>query len=276
MADCPYQELQAVDEEITVGDSRDVDANVGHHPPQNARTPSMDVEDPRSGPRYQGSRSSETTISTSISVNIESRPHTPFPETESPHTCAPCQYPRNLEVGPSTNISVDIETCQHLTNVSRAPSPDDDDARAGSANQRSLRSEPTTPTNILTDEVDPAHDPGTTQQATPILSDPVTSISTVSQDQARHDDLSGGVQNRAPKESVAWHLQHPSWTMFYFRHLFLVPFSILLILTIAGLEVLYHMSQRNHGLMTASEGMHYAWTYGPTFGESDPTRLCLP
>lgn len=261
-----------MDEEITVGDSRDVDTKMCHRPPQIARTPSVDVEDPRSGPRIQGSCSSERTSSTNISVNIESLPHTPLPDTENPQTHAPFQYACTSELGPSTNISVDTETCQNFTLVARSPSLDIEDTRAGSTNQGSLRSEPTMPTNILVDEFDPAHEPDTMQQDTRPVSDLVTPISPASHEETRHDDLGGGFPKGGPNESSSAR-PHPRWTIFYFRRLFLVPFSILLILTIVGLEVLYHMSQRNQGLMTASEGMHYAWTYGPTFGKSDHTRL---
>lgn len=82
--------------------------------------------------------------------------------------------------------------------------------------------------------------------------------------ETRHNDPGRGLQRPALDQSAEQ--TRPTWTEFYFRSLFLVPLSVLLILMIAALEILHYMSQNNQGLVTATEDMHYAWTYGPTFG----------
>lgn len=183
MADSSYRTLQAVDDEITAGGPRHVDAGTCRDPTYNAHTPSPYVEDPQAGHPYQGARSSEPTTSTNSSVAEGHQ----APESDAP------------------------------------------------------------------------------QHDTPFLSGPDIARPLNSQEQTRPDGLKSRFQERVL--DVSAERQYPRWKMFYFRLPFLVSFAILLVLIIAGLEALYHVSQQNQGLVTASESMHYAWTYGPTFGE---------
>lgn len=107
----------------------------------------------------------------------------------------------------------------------------------------------------------------TPQNDTLLLSD--TGISEASAPVQRRDyEPATGLQS-PPSDKPAEQLPS-TWTDFYFRPLFIVSLSVFLILIIILLEVLHHISQHNQGLVTASEDMHYAWTYGPTFGTSQP------
>jgi len=56
------------------------------------------------------------------------------------------------------------------------------------------------------------------------------------------------------------------WTPFWLRKGVLIAFIILFIAIFAALQVLYSISQRNHGLATSNDNYHYLWTYGPTAG----------
>lgn len=128
-------------------------------------------------------------------------------------------------------------------------------------------SELTPQINISADEDHPSREPEVAQHDTPLLNGPEVSESPVSVDPT-NDESGNGFQRPALDQSA----QHfpPAWMDFYFRPLFLASLSVFLILTIAVLELLHHISQHNQGLVTASESMHYAWTYGPTFGKSQP------
>lgn len=110
---------------------------------------------------------------------------------------------------------------------------------------------------------------------TTLLIDPGTPDSSTSI-AIRDNEAGDSLQSPVLEQSA----QHPTWTDFYFRPIFLISLSVLLTLMIATLEILNYVSQHNQGLFTASEGMHYAWTYGPTLGKvelTDPNRsyVCL-
>lgn len=57
-----------------------------------------------------------------------------------------------------------------------------------------------------------------------------------------------------------------TWKPFYFRHIYLLGSALLYCLMIVILEVLYYLSERNHGLASVLQSRHYLWTYGPTLG----------
>ncbi|OJD37604.1 uncharacterized protein BKCO1_6000201 [Diplodia corticola] len=59
--------------------------------------------------------------------------------------------------------------------------------------------------------------------------------------------------------------QPPKWMPFHLRRPFLVGFAVVWVLMIVALEVLYFVSERDGGIATVDEGLHYLWTYGPTF-----------
>lgn len=124
--------------------------------------------------------------------------------------------------------------------------------------------------NILAGEDHSPWRPGSQQHGTPLLSDAEISDSTASVETRDHEPANG--LQRSSLNQSAQHM-HPTWTEFYFSPLFLISLSVLLILMIAALEILYYISQHNQGLVTASEDMHYVWTYGPTFGKFHPTGL---
>lgn len=70
----------------------------------------------------------------------------------------------------------------------------------------------------------------------------------------------------AAEEDCATGMAEPKWAPFYLRPPFLLGQAAVFVLVIAALEALYRMSERNQGLTTASQNLHYLWTYGPTFG----------
>lgn len=212
----------------------------------NWHRPSSDVEGPLAGLR-RTSDSSEATARTDISV-------------DEGH---PAQGPDTLHQ----------DTPQDATQNAHTPSPDIEDPRA-EPRRGSHNSEPTAPTNISLDEGYPAAEPNALHQDVPLLPDPIDAASLNSQEQTSHDELGSGLQG--PALDKAAERQHPRWEMSYFRLLFLVPFSIFLILMLVAVEVLHHISQHKQGLMTASEAMHYAWTYGPTFSEFQTSMLHHP
>jgi hypothetical protein len=57
------------------------------------------------------------------------------------------------------------------------------------------------------------------------------------------------------------------WTPFFLSKLAFVGFGFSFVALAAVLGVLYAYSERNQGLATTDESMHYLWTYGPTAGE---------
>lgn len=114
-----------------------------------------------------------------------------------------------------------------------------------------------------------SHRTHTPQNDTPLLSDHETDSSASLG--TTEDQLTNSSQRPALDQS-AQHLG-PTWTEVYFRPLFLVPLATLLALMIVLLEVLNSISQQNQGLVTASEHMHYIWTYGPTFCKFELTGL---
>lgn len=65
--------------------------------------------------------------------------------------------------------------------------------------------------------------------------------------------------------SDTW-VNQPRWTPFYLRAPFLFGQAFVFALMIAALEALYYVSERDKGLTTTSQNLHYLWTYGPTFG----------
>lgn len=142
--------------------------------------------------------------------------------------------------------------------------------QAGRHCQESSSSQPTMQTNITASAGHPSQGPDVSQQeAFPLggseISDSLESVDT------REDEPGNGLRRPALDQSADH--THPTWTDFYFRPLFLISLSGLLVLMIAALEVLHRISQHNQGLVTASEDMHYVWTYGPTSGISQPAEL---
>lgn len=123
---------------------------------------------------------------------------------------------------------------------------------------------------VSVDEGHPTRNPDAPQHDTPLLSNPEISDSSASVETG--DDEPGNGSQRPALDQSAEHT-HPAWTDFYFRPLFLISLSVFLVLMIAALEVGHYISQHNQGLVTASEDMHYVWTYGPTLGNFQSTRL---
>lgn len=56
------------------------------------------------------------------------------------------------------------------------------------------------------------------------------------------------------------------WTPVWLRRFTLAGFAALFLAMFVALQVLYSISQRNHGLATSKDQDHYLWTYGPTAG----------
>lgn len=142
--------------------------------------------------------------------------------------------------------------------------------QAGCHCHRPGSSEPTLEINISADEGHPSREPDAPQHDTPLLSNPEIPDSSASVE--TRDDEPGNTLQRPTIDQSAEHT-NPTWTDFYFRPLFLISLSVLLILMIVALEVLHYISQHNQGLVNASENMHYIWTYGPTFGKARPIGL---
>jgi hypothetical protein len=59
-----------------------------------------------------------------------------------------------------------------------------------------------------------------------------------------------------------------SWTPVFLHLGFFVCCAILFISMIIVLEVLYWLSERDHGLAGSSQDRHYFWTYGPAAGKA--------
>lgn len=136
--------------------------------------------------------------------------------------------------------------------------------------QHSCSSRSRTRTDISIGEHPPARESDILQNKKPLTNSIEMSSSDFAK-QSWHEHLDsdlGGLVLGASAER-----QHPRWTMFYFRICFLISFSIMLALAIACLEALYYISHQNDGVGTASESKHYAWTYGPTFGNLNLTKL---
>lgn len=164
--------------------------------------------------------------------------------------------------------SIDAEASRISASNDRTHSPDVQ-GQAGSHDHRSLSSD-----TISHITIPPAEDhlPRRTdapQNDTRLMSDHEAN-SSVSVDTTEDEPINGS-QRPALDET----LQNlcPTWTEFYFRPLFLINLGTLFMLMIVVLEVLNSISQRNQGLVTASENLHYLWTYGPTFGKSEPTWI---
>lgn len=92
-----------------------------------------------------------------------------------------------------------------------------------------------------------------------------------------------GTDNDAPKEMTAneissggpaplvgdegvQHSRH-RWNPKFLHPATLLGFAISYAAMIAALQILYSVSQRNHGLSTTDQKLHYLWTYGPTTGK---------
>jgi len=56
------------------------------------------------------------------------------------------------------------------------------------------------------------------------------------------------------------------WTPFFLSKLAFVEFGFSFVAVAVVLGLLYAYSERNQGLATTGESMHYLWTYGPTAG----------
>lgn len=165
--------------------------------------------------------------------------------------------------------SISAEASQSPTYDARTRSPEfQDDAERHYRGSHS--SEPRPQINSSADEGHSSRRRNAPRQTTPLLTDPEISYPSASVE-TRLDESENGLRRPTLEQSG----QHspPAWMDFYFRPLFIVSLSIVLVLSITALEVLYYVSQRNHGLVTASEDMHYAWTYGPTFGIVQPAGL---
>lgn len=158
----------------------------------------------------------------------------------------------------------DAESSQYPKNNTRTPFPAiQDQAERQCHDSRS--SEPTTQISNLVDEGHLFRGPEDPQHDNPLLSDSEISHPSVSVEM-RDDGSENGLQPPGPDQSAEH--THPTWTDPYFRPLSLTSLATFLILMVAILEVLHHISQHNQGLVTVSENMHYVWTYGPTFGKS--------
>ncbi|EOD51312.1 hypothetical protein UCRNP2_1955 [Neofusicoccum parvum UCRNP2] len=75
-----------------------------------------------------------------------------------------------------------------------------------------------------------------------------------------------GVEGAAKEgeEAAAPGVTEPRWTPFHLRRPVLLAAAAVFVLMVVALEVLHHVSERDDGLATVSENMHYLWTYGPT------------
>lgn len=164
----------------------------------------------------------------------------------------------------SSTEFVDAESSQYPKIDPRTPCPAiQDQAERQCHDSRS--SELTPQISNSSDEGHLSQGPEESQHDTTLLNDAEISNSSPSVDM-RDDDSENGLQAPGPDQSAEH--THPTWTDPYFRPLFLTSLATFLILMIAVLEVLHHISQHNQGLVTVSENMHYLWTYGPTFGKS--------
>lgn len=126
-----------------------------------------------------------------------------------------------------------------------------------------------TRTDISIDDCHPAREPDILRNEKNLVNSSNIEMSDSAKQtwqECQRSDLGGRVVSASAER------QHP-WTIFYFRFAFLISFSITLALSIACLEILYYISHHNEGVGTASESKHYAWTYGPTFGNLEPTEL---
>ncbi|KIW90124.1 uncharacterized protein Z519_09555 [Cladophialophora bantiana CBS 173.52] len=54
------------------------------------------------------------------------------------------------------------------------------------------------------------------------------------------------------------------WDPLFLRRWILIAFALFSAAVIAALQVVYTVSQNNHGIATSSDSDHYLWTYGPT------------
>lgn len=131
-------------------------------------------------------------------------------------------------------------------------------------------SESTTHITVPVCEHHPPQEPNAPHHETTFLVD--SEISDLSGSMGMTDDEPGNDFQRPALDEQAKNL-HLLWTDAYFRPQFLISLSVFLICIIAVLEALYYISQHNQGLVTASEDMHYMWTYGPTFGKVRPMGL---
>ncbi|GME31222.1 uncharacterized protein LTHEOB_12502 [Neofusicoccum parvum] len=75
-----------------------------------------------------------------------------------------------------------------------------------------------------------------------------------------------GVEGAAKEgeEAAAPGVTEPRWTPFHLRRPVLLAAAAVFVLMVVALEVLRYVSERDDGLATVSENMHYLWTYGPT------------
>lgn len=108
---------------------------------------------------------------------------------------------------------------------------------------------------------------------------PLLGVATVRRENdphSQHDSAlalhSGTASDKTPQQkfemvngSDTW-VNQPRWTPFYLRAPFLFGQAFVFALMIAALEALYYVSERNQGLTTTSQNLHYLWTYGPTLG----------
>lgn len=97
---------------------------------------------------------------------------------------------------------------------------------------------------------------------------PCSQSDTVSLLDQEHPSPEATSQNslRTPDDEGILRSDTPKWAPFYVRPPFLLGQAIVFILVITALEVLYHVSEKNQGLATVPQNLHYLWTYGPTFG----------
>ncbi|GME51181.1 uncharacterized protein LTHEOB_12502 [Neofusicoccum parvum] len=75
-----------------------------------------------------------------------------------------------------------------------------------------------------------------------------------------------GVEGAAKEgeEAAAPGVTEPRWTPFHLRRPVLLAAAAVFVLMVVALEVLRYVSERDDGLATVAENMHYLWTYGPT------------
>lgn len=80
-------------------------------------------------------------------------------------------------------------------------------------------------------------------------------------------EAASGKEGSLINESFALKARSPhAHTPWVLNRLFLLGLMLVFLSLIVALEVLYYVSNHNHGISTSTESKHYLWTYGPTAG----------
>lgn len=176
--------------------------------------------------------------------------------------------------GPASEHSaqiIDAETGHCPPQIACMPFPDLQDS-AENRHQSPHGSESTSHITVPICEHQPPQGRNAPRNEPPLLVD--SEISDSSRPVGMTDEEPGNGFQRLALDEQAKNL-NPLWTDPYFQPPFLISLSVFLVCIIVVLEAFYHISQHNQGLVTASEDMHYIWTYGPTFGKVRPMGLVL-